>query len=157
MCEDGREYYAVNRDMPVRRIRRRSWLMENVVPGLPQPHGDRVLHLPDRALFDHTHPSVKSRDRIADEVREFLLSAHPPRLWGYYPSYDHVTLAQLWGTMSDLPPGIPQRTNDIQQEIELHGHGFFPPLQATGLHNALLDARHNVAVLKALRAHQAAA
>jgi hypothetical protein len=34
VAEDGYEYYAVNRDMPERRIRRHPWLMENVVPNV---------------------------------------------------------------------------------------------------------------------------
>lgn len=35
VCEDGREYYAVNSDMPRERISRDDWLCQNVVPHLP--------------------------------------------------------------------------------------------------------------------------
>src|SRR5690606_14816131 len=35
VAEDGRELYAVNADMPFRRVIRHDWLRENVVPSLP--------------------------------------------------------------------------------------------------------------------------
>ncbi|WP_280413162.1 3'-5' exoribonuclease domain-containing protein [Nocardia asiatica] len=151
VCEDdGREYYAVNADMPVRRIRKHQWLMNNVVPGLPKPAGDWNNHMPRRWLFDYHNPVVKKRSRIATEVRDFLLAADKPRLWANYLAYDHVLLAQLWGPMSRLPSGIPMWTHELQQEIE-RVPGFQAPVQASGHHNALEDARHNVAVLRALR------
>lgn len=37
VAEDGREYYAVNLDMPTVKIRDSEWLMENVMPQL-LPH-----------------------------------------------------------------------------------------------------------------------
>jgi hypothetical protein len=48
VADDGREYYAVNRDMPVRRIRKHKWLMKNVVPHLPKGRGDQRIHMPKR-------------------------------------------------------------------------------------------------------------
>ncbi|GAA3877990.1 polyadenylate-specific 3'-exoribonuclease AS [Saccharothrix violaceirubra] len=147
VAEDGREYYAVNEDATYgklnRRIRRHQWLMDNVVPGLPKPHGDRILHMPDRWLFDYHAPEVKPHHRIADEVRDFLLATDSPVLWADYGAYDHVVLCQLWGPMVDLPKGLPMFTRDIQQEAARLGIGWDElPQQESGHHNALADARH---------------
>jgi len=148
VCDDGREYYAVNRDMPVRRIRKHKWLMENVVPHLPKPHGDWILHMPKRWLFNYRDPAVKPRKQIADEVMDFIRATGPDvQLWANYGAYDHVCLAQLWGRMIDLPDGVPMFTNDIQQERARQGLAWDDlPKQEGNEHNALADARHNQTV-----------
>jgi hypothetical protein len=145
VCDDGREYYAVNRDMPVRKIRKHKWLMENVVPSLPKGHGDRRNHVPKSWLFDYADPVVKRHDRIAADVRDFIRAAGPDvELWANYGAYDHVCLAQLWGRMIDLPEGVPMFTCDIQQERARLGLRWDElPQQENGEHNALADARHN--------------
>lgn len=139
--EDGHELYLVNRDMPIRQIRRHPWLMANVVPHLPQPHGDRILHQPARWLFDYTHPTVHRRAEIASRVREFITSTPEPELWADYAAYDHVVLAQLYGPMINLPHGIPMWTNDLRTEISRRGNPALPE-QQHGVHDALADARH---------------
>lgn len=151
VCDDGREYYAVNRNMPVRRIRKHQWLMGNVVPHLPQGHGDRRLAMPKRWLFDYTDPVVKPHQQIAAEVAAFIQTAinpeqgaDPIELWANYGAYDHVCLAQLWGPMMALPAGVPMFTHDIQQEARRLGIGWdHLPKQDSSEHNALADARHN--------------
>jgi hypothetical protein len=50
----------------------------------------------------------------------------------------------------DLPSGMPMFTHDIEQAIEAVP-GFVKPVQESGVHNALKDARHNMRVLRALR------
>jgi hypothetical protein len=153
VCEDGREYYAVNSKMPIRRIRKHPWLMANVVPGLPRAHGDRRITMPRRWLYDYASPHSKHPKRIAREVEDFLLDVeHRDRtgmlphveLWAWYGAYDHVALAWLFGPMSDMPEGIPYWTNDLRQEAERLGVSERDmPQQADGVHNALADARHN--------------
>ena len=143
VAEDGREYYAVNRDMPHKRIARHDWLMANVVPGLPRLHGDARMHAGRRnpLALDWHHPDLKRRAQIADEVREFIQATPDVELWAWYGAYDHVALCQLWGSMIDLPDGVPMYTHDLKQE---HDRVGAPPMpqQAEGLHNALADARH---------------
>lgn len=159
VTEDGRELYLVNRDAPWKRIKRNDWLMANVVPHLPQPHGDWILHMPKSWPIDFHNPAVKAKAQIAEEVRRFLLGDDPHdvpdiELWAWYGAYDHVCLAQLFGRMIDLPPGIPMWTNDLRQEVARLGD---PPLpeQVSGAHNALADARHVKAMADALRASAA--
>lgn len=150
VADNGREYYAVNRDMPVRRIRKHKWLMDNVVPSLPKGQGDRRNHVPRRWLFDYADPIVKPRKQIAREVADFILNSERAltgmlpdvELWADYGAYDHVVLCQLWGPMIALPEGMPMWTHDIQQEARRRGVTKHLPQQAEGEHNALADARH---------------
>lgn len=143
VADDGREYYAVNRDAPWKRIAKNEWLVENVVPPLPKLHGDARLHRGRKGplgIVDWHHPDFKSKSQIADEVGAFLLAGDsPPELWAYYAAYDHVALAQLFGRMLDLPDGVPMYTHDLMQELDRVG--AVPPAQESGLHNALADAR----------------
>lgn len=155
VAEDGREYYAVNRDLPVRRIRKHPWLMANVVPSLPRPHGEWIFDMPKRWLFDYTAACVKSRQQIAAEVRDFILAAPGPELWAWYGAYDHVALAQLWGRMIDLPKGVPMWTNDLKQECERLGGPSLPSLPGITEHNALDDAREVMHRLRWLHEHAA--
>lgn len=159
VANNGDEYYAVSQELTRRRVerklRRHGWLMANVVPSLPKPSGDWNNHMPKSWLFDYHSPLVKPRATIAGEVRDFLLACDPPELWADYGAYDHVALCQLWGTMMDLPPGIPMYTNDIQQEAAEFGireDGL--PQQVSGQHNALEDARHCKVRLQAIEAHR---
>lgn len=142
---DGREYYAVNSKMPVWKIRRHPWLMENVVPALPMRADGGRNHAPvrdDLDLVDFRHPSMKKPGLIAADVKDFILSTPDVELWAWYGSYDHVALAQLFGRMIDLPDGVPMWTNDLRQEVHRLGNPQMPVQQA-GQHNALADARYN--------------
>lgn len=153
VCDDGREYYAVNADMPVDRIFEHKWLKDNVWPHLPiQWNGDHPT-----VYLDTCSALLKPKWVIANEVREFLLHhtiiddngiTGAPTLWADYAAYDHVVLCQLWGTMMQLPQGIPMWTHDIEQVIEPL-LGFDKPQQQGGEHNALADARYNAVVLNA--------
>lgn len=160
VADDGREYYAVNRDAPWKRIKKHEWLMANVVPKLPQPHGDWILHMPKSWLIDFHNPAVKSRAAIAEQVERFLLGGDLEtytdlELWADYGAYDHVALCQLFGPMIALPPGVPMFTNDLQQAWRAAGRPALPE-QASGLHNALDDARHLKACFDALAARLSA-
>jgi hypothetical protein len=114
--ETGREYYAVNADasptIP------NEWLMANVVPSLPiiDSHSRNLIH------FDHSSTLVKSKQLIANEVREFLFGCDsPPELWADWAAYDHVVYAQLFGRMIDLPKGLPEWTHEFHQLWESLG------------------------------------
>lgn len=147
VADDGRQYYAVNRDMPVRRIRRHKWLMKNVVPHLPKGHGDMRNSMGKRWLFHYADPRVKPQTQIAHEVAGFIQATEEVELWANYGAYDHVRLCWLWGLMVDLPPGVPIFTHDIQQEARRLGiPSDALPKQEGGEHNALADARHNQVV-----------
>lgn len=126
VADDGREYYTEVWDAPWDRISQHKWLTANVVPYLG-PKEDR-----------------KPRSQIRDEVAEFLKPRHKrdqAELWAWFGAYDHVCLAQLFGTMMDLPDYVPMWTNDLRQEVHRLGVRKMPA-QPAGLHNALADAKH---------------
>lgn len=167
--DDGREYYAIASDAPWDRIKRHPWLMRNVVPSLPGSRIDTPIGVPrdepEEAKpgqewfwqLDLTDTRVKPEWVIANEVRDFLFAGGgEPKLWAECGAYDHVKLMQLWGPMIAKPAGLPFYTRDLQQEIDrlqdLLGRDLELPQQESGLHNALDDARHNVAVASHLDA-----
>lgn len=158
VAEDGRELYLVNRDAPWRRIKKDEWLMANVVPKLPQPHGDWINHMPKRWPIDFHSPAVRDKAAIRDAVQSFLLgnpaTCADIELWADYAAYDHVVLAQLFGRMIYLPPGVPMFTHDLRQELRRLGDPPMPE-QPAGLHNALDDARHLKACYEALHEMEA--
>jgi len=153
VAEDGREYYAVASDAPWDRIRKRDWLVRNVLPSLPVTgrtlldaylkHHPNSYPRPSIDLVgpDLQHSQVKPRQVIANEVRDFILATPDPQLWAWYAAYDHVALCQLWGRMIDLPEGVPMWTNDLKQEAERLGNPELPSMPGVTEHNALSDAR----------------
>ena len=133
--EFDREFYAVSTQFDDSRAV--PWVRRNVLGKLPSP-GD---------------PAWRSRDRIRDDLYAFLLE--PIRdtddqleLWAWYAAYDHVALAQLWGPMPALPREIPRFTKDLRQRWDDVGRPPLPPM--AGRHDALVDARHNLARWRAM-------
>jgi 3' exoribonuclease, RNase T-like len=125
-CEDGREYYAISTEFDPKRAGK--WVRRNVLDKMPSP----------------SDPAWRSRTAIRDEVAAFLASgAGDPELWAWYAAYDHVVLAQLWGAMPALPREIPRFTKDLRQLWDDCDRPKLPTM--AGRHDALVDARHNLA------------
>ena len=129
--EFGREFYAVSTEFDDTKAI--PWVRRNVLDKLPSPS--------DKAW--------RSRERIRDDLYEFLTEPTRGRgeqidLWAWYAAYDHVVLAQLWGRMPTLPREIPRFTKDLRQLWDDRGR---PPLPESveQRHDALVDARHNLA------------
>jgi len=147
VAEDGSEYYAVNLDAPWKRIYKHEWLNEHVVPSLPRYYGDaRNIH-GGGVNFDD--PLCRTYAKIREDVSLFLRGPVEPwwpvDLWAWYGAYDHVALAQLFGPMIALPPGIPMWTNDLRQECHRLGleAEVIAPRGGGQHHHALDDARWN--------------
>lgn len=127
MCSsDGRELYCVFEEIeesPLKdRIRKHSWLMGNVVPYLPLRDGKvtrPLIDLGTNFFLDASSNLVMPRRMIRNAVREFVLAnlddGEELELWGWYSSYDHVALSQLFGSMIRLPQGFPMFTRDLKQ------------------------------------------
>ena len=162
VCEDGREYYAVNSEADWDRIRKDGWLMEHVVSSLPTHSTGQVARNTSFGSIgkwtwgglDLRDVHVKPKWVIRNEVREFMAIGDEgdpkAELWADYAAYDHVALAQLFGRMIYLPEWIPMYTNDFQQLLDNLGRPGIPKQEA-GLHNALTDARHLKACFEAVR------
>jgi hypothetical protein len=101
----------------------------NVLPKLPSPSSQ----------------VWRSRRRIRDDLLEFLTAdGGPVELWAWTGAYDHVVLCQLWGPMTELPRAIPRYTRELRQLWEEAGRPTLPDRPADA-HDALADARHNLA------------
>lgn len=158
--EDGREYYAVNADMPVDDVLEHDFLRREVWPQLPtcgEPIAAAGVGQLCGSRLDVTHPDVKPLPVIAEEARQFLLAPGTPvELWAYYSAFDHVALAWLWGPMVDMPAGVPWYSRDIKGEAVRLGNPRLPQ-QPAGEHDALADARHDWTMLRALEEIELAA
>jgi 3' exoribonuclease, RNase T-like len=134
--EHGREFYAVSAEFDSSRAG--PWVRRHVLDKLPSP----------------SDPAWRSRERIRADLHEFLtapLNGRPDEqieLWAWYAAYDHVALAQLWGAMPALPRELPRFTKDLRQRWDELGRPPLPP--AEGRHDALVDARHNLARWRAM-------
>jgi len=130
--ERGREFYAVSTEFDAGLAG--SWVREHVLPQLPTP----------------SDPVWRSRDRIKQDLLDFIGKPHDGvQLWAWFAAYDHVALAQLWGAMPALPRQLPRFTRDLRQRWEDLGKPQLPPPPANA-HDALADARHNLARWEAL-------
>jgi len=134
--EAGREFYAISTEFdPSRAI---DWVRRNVLDKLPGPA--------DRAW--------RSLETIRTDLLAFLTEpGEPIELWAWMAAYDHVALAQLWGDMRALPPQIPRFTHELRQRFEDAGSPPMPEAPADQ-HDALADARHNLARWRVLTASQ---
>jgi hypothetical protein len=130
--EDGREFYAVSTEFdPAKAI---DWVRRNVLDKLPPP-GDGAW---------------RSLEQIRTDLLAFLTERDEPvELWAWMAGYDHVSLGQLWGDMRKLPRAIPRFTHELRQRWEDTGSPPLPPAPPDQ-HDALADARHNLARWQAL-------
>ena len=102
-------------------------------------------------------PNWLSREAIRDQLLDFLTAgAGRMELWAWMAAYDHVCLAQLWGDMRALPRPIPRFTHDLRQRWEDAGSPVVPSAPPDQ-HDALADARHNVARWQAIESVRAEA
>ena len=125
--DQGYSYYAISTEFDESKAS--EWVRDNVLAKLP-PRGGSVW---------------KSRDQIMQGVYSFLTRVHDDiQLWADYGAYDHVALAQLFGTMMDLPDGVPMFTHELQQLWEQAGRPEKPP--QSNEHDALADARYGMAL-----------
>ena len=152
--EDGERLYLINGELPLSQLARHPWIQHNVVPYLPitMQFSATMDSASSIIEWDATHPDYEARvglDEFRARVIEFT-RVEKPQLWGYYAAYDHVVLAQLFGTMDDYPAHLPQFTRDIMQYWEALGRPQLPR-QPLSIHHALHDAQWNMEALEALQ------
>lgn len=161
VCEDGREYYAINRDCDFSKAD--DWVVQNVLNPIGLGRGgfhcinpsDPGCSPMERAAIIHarSHAEIKEEilmffapNSITDETKSATSFAEDEykeiEFWAYYADYDWVAFCQLFGTMMDLPKGFPMYCRDIKQECDRLGNPQLPA-QGGGEHNALEDARWN--------------
>lgn len=140
VCDDGREFYAVAGD-GWDKDDVSDWLKAHVLPNLAACSSN--MDVPG-SIYSPACP----RSEMAKDVARFIVDdpRGRPELWGYYGAYDLVLYCQLFGRMIDMPKHLPRVCLDIKQRcIELGNPKL--PKQSSQEHNALADARHNMAML----------
>src|SRR5262245_20926152 len=110
VCEDGREYYAISKEFDPAHAD--EWVQKNVLPLLP-PRDSYPLAF-----------TWKSRTEIAEDLKAFFDPQvfGRPELWAYYGAYDHVVFCQIFGTMANMPNGLPYYTRDLKQWCDSLGN-----------------------------------
>lgn len=154
VCEDGREFYAVNADFNFDRIysacterelRIVEWVRENVMGYIDRsiaiPRKEIRRQIEEFIIFPHSPPESETPQAWLDEY-------HKPEFWGYYSDYDWVAFCQIFGRMIDLPNEFPKFCRDLKQlQVGLKDRytqklpGL--PYQDENEHHALHDARWN--------------
>jgi hypothetical protein len=133
--EFGREFYAVSTEFDDTKAI--PWVRRNVLDKLPSPS--------DKAW--------RSRERIRDDLYAFLMEPIRGRdeqmeLWAWFAAYDHVALAQLWGRCRRCP-GDTALHQGPAPALGRPGRPALPTM--SGRHDALVDARHNLARWKVMK------
>lgn len=139
--EDGEEFYGINAEC-LTDVFRHKWLSMNVLPWLPAI-SEANIGISQILAWDTDHadyPHVMALDSLAEAVRTFIVETPDPELWAWYGAYDHVILCQMFGTMAELPTGIPMYTCELMQEWNRLGRPPVPK-DPTNAHHALADAR----------------
>lgn len=105
-----------------------KWLVENVKP-----------YVDDVSMFQQQDLVTLCCDKnhLVKTLSTFIVS--DPDLWGYYSSYDHVALAQLFGPMIKWPYNT-MHTNDIKQLMSMFNVKKNQLPKNDNCHNALSDA-----------------
>lgn len=143
VCEDGREFYVENSDCDLTRAS--DWVRDNVITHLWSGQKDRSS--PNAWSRDGGTGGLLNKTEIVRSLIKFLNPLDLPEMpkpifWGYYADYDWVAFCQLFGTMMQLPKGMPMFCNDIKQLCNSRGNPRLPE-QGKGEHHALADARWN--------------
>ncbi len=145
VCEDGREYYAVNTEAECSEAS--DWVKENVLKKIPQ-YNKSYKDLRSHGGSDYPKKTIQD---IRKELLQFCGQHNNVpeecEFWGYYADYDWVLFCWIFGTMMQLPKGFPKYCRDIKQLMDSYEwrenwkqDNCPDPKDA---HNALVDAKWN--------------
>ena len=126
VCEDGRQYYAINRDYES--LNWSEWLTKHVRPHIEID----IESKPDR---------LKSLEHIAEDVRRFF--QRNCDLWCYFGAHDLVLLHSLYGGMISSPRNIPEVYHELYHKVVGKGLSYCQMPINSQPHNALCDAQWN--------------
>lgn len=118
-AENGKEFYAINKEFNIKNAIKNEWLRDNVLSFLP----NRKSKYQDQKVYEKTTRQLSMRD-IRKEILEFVKASSEneddkPEFYGYYGSYDWVVFCWIFGRMIDLPNGFPMYIRDLKQELDV--------------------------------------
>lgn len=133
--DKGQGLYVVITDAD--RTRCNEFVKEHVVPYLDvEPEGATTIRC----------TKAEAGRKILSWINTLGPAGNRVEFWAYFGDYDWVLFAQLFGTMSDLPPYLPQICLDLKQELMRRGYmrkSEIPELEGLQIHNAYDDALWN--------------
>lgn len=156
--DNNRELYVIN-TKAVRDFREREyfgkldetdlWLRDNVFNYITEEDIDEY------AVGEH-NSTDSFRTTAAQHVYKFITDGlgygEQAELWGYFASYDHVCLSQLFGRMIDLPSPMPMFTNELMTIGKNEkGRLKMKPPRPSDLpeHHSLMDAKYQKLIFEA--------
>lgn len=154
VSSDGREFYAVNRDCDYSKAS--DWVEENVLTPIGLTKRGFLHYDESRTaiITRDTYQRSKTKEQIKNAILEYLSFediSKPAeeifkqcKFWGEWCAYDWICFCQIFGTMMDLPQGLPMYCNDVIQYAAMFGltpDDLPPSLETDGNHNALLGAK----------------
>jgi hypothetical protein len=132
VAEDGRTYYAINRDLNLKHAKKNKWLKANVLDKLPAkqelypPFGsprlwqESMRWLPMAQIKQEVIDFCGGKPQSDDFGNSFYEYKNNdfPEFYGYYGSYDWVVFCWLFGTMMELPNDFPMYIKDLKQMLD---------------------------------------
>ena len=132
VAEDGRTYYAINRDLNLKYAKKNDWLKKNVLDKLPAkselypPYGsprlwqESMRWLPMEQIRQEVIDFCGGKPQSDDFGNSFYeyKDNNYPEFYGYYGSYDWVVFCWLFGTMMQLPNDFPTFIKDLKQMLD---------------------------------------
>jgi hypothetical protein len=136
--DDGNDYYAVNADQNWDAYKI-PWMRENVWPYLPHRAAAG-----EPGVLDLTHPDVKPIAQIREDIKAYFgQHRRPAHLYAWYGGQDIARLHSLWDNdWSAMPGDIPRWFHELQSLAHQAGDPQLP-VQDSGEHHALADAKYN--------------
>lgn len=121
--EDGKEFYAEDKEVLEPGVITDPWIKKNVLPKL-------------------TGPSFTLK-QIRRKLIEFTEDDHECQFWAWFVTYDWYVITKLMGGFMSLPPSWNGACYEIDMLLEF-GQDF--PFQSTPEHHALNDAKYNLEI-----------
>jgi len=132
VSEDGRTYYAINRDLNLKHAKKNKWLNDNVLKKLPEkrelypPYGsprlwqESMRWLPMEQIKQEVIDFCGGKLQCDDFGNSFYeyKNNDTPEFYGYYGSYDWVVFCWVFGTMMQLPNDFPMYIKDLKQMLD---------------------------------------
>jgi hypothetical protein len=144
VAEDGREFYGLNYDADFRKAALNGFVRDRVLPVLP--------YRPE-SLYAVVSPIWFAKKSLGLEVAKFLgcisdgehkpylpEGIDRPEIWTWYGAYHWVAMCSLFGSMVELPNGLPMLPYDAKQWCDQLGNPRIVA-QSPGCYHALENAR----------------